>query len=75
MFLFLFVCLCWIRGNSKLHHGIFLFNGELDYEQVVLEKFAFSNALSLSGGIMFAFSHIFIKLCETHYILMLAFVL
>ncbi|XP_067312224.1 required for meiotic nuclear division protein 1 homolog [Pseudorasbora parva] len=36
------------EGNSKLHHGIFLFSGELDYEQVVLEKFAFSNALSLS---------------------------
>ncbi|KAK7142749.1 hypothetical protein R3I94_012182 [Phoxinus phoxinus] len=36
------------EGHSKLHHGIFLFNGELDYEQVVLEKFAFSNALSLS---------------------------
>ncbi|KTF84428.1 hypothetical protein cypCar_00008838 [Cyprinus carpio] len=36
------------RGNSKLHRGIFLFNEELDYDQVVLEKFAFSNALSLS---------------------------
>ncbi|XP_057200442.1 required for meiotic nuclear division protein 1 homolog isoform X2 [Triplophysa rosa] len=36
------------EGNSKLHRGNFLFNEELDYEQVVLEKFAFSNALSLS---------------------------
>nr|XP_055028663.1 required for meiotic nuclear division protein 1 homolog isoform X2 [Misgurnus anguillicaudatus] len=36
------------EGNSKLYRGNFLFNGELDYEQVVLEKFAFSNALSLS---------------------------
>uniref|UniRef100_A0A671SLZ8 Required for meiotic nuclear division protein 1 homolog n=1 Tax=Sinocyclocheilus anshuiensis TaxID=1608454 RepID=A0A671SLZ8_9TELE len=36
------------EGNSKLHRGIFLFNEELDYDQVVLEKFAFSNALSLS---------------------------
>ncbi|XP_016139539.1 required for meiotic nuclear division protein 1 homolog [Sinocyclocheilus grahami] len=36
------------EGNSKLHRGIFLFNGEMDYDQVVLEKFAFSNALSLS---------------------------
>lgn len=52
-----------------------MFNGELDYEQVVLEKFAFSNALSLSGGIMFAFSDIFINICKTNYILMLAFVL
>ncbi|XP_016129601.1 required for meiotic nuclear division protein 1 homolog isoform X1 [Sinocyclocheilus grahami] len=36
------------ESNSKLHRGIFLFNEELDYDQVVLEKFAFSNALSLS---------------------------
>lgn len=36
------------EGNSKLHRGSFLLNGELDYEQMVLEKFAFSNALSLS---------------------------
>ncbi|XP_056623903.1 required for meiotic nuclear division protein 1 homolog isoform X2 [Triplophysa dalaica] len=36
------------EGNSKLLRGNFLFNGEQDYEQVVLEKFAFSNALSLS---------------------------
>uniref|UniRef100_A0A671NCT8 Required for meiotic nuclear division protein 1 homolog n=2 Tax=Sinocyclocheilus anshuiensis TaxID=1608454 RepID=A0A671NCT8_9TELE len=36
------------EGNSKLHRGIFLFNEEMDYDQVVLEKFAFSNALSLS---------------------------
>ncbi|TRY83469.1 hypothetical protein DNTS_016213 [Danionella cerebrum] len=36
------------EGNSKLHRGMIYFNGELDYEQVVLEKFAFSNALFLS---------------------------
>lgn len=36
------------EGHSKLRHGVFLFNEELDYEQVILEKFAFSNALSLS---------------------------
>ncbi|XP_056333637.1 required for meiotic nuclear division protein 1 homolog isoform X1 [Danio aesculapii] len=36
------------EGHSKLRHGIFLFSEELDYEQVILEKFAFSNALSLS---------------------------
>ncbi|XP_063040323.1 required for meiotic nuclear division protein 1 homolog isoform X2 [Engraulis encrasicolus] len=35
-------------GNSKLHRGSFLLNSELDYEQMILEKFAFSNALSLS---------------------------
>lgn len=37
------------RGNSKLHRGSFHLNGDMDYEQMVLEKFAFSNALSLSG--------------------------
>ncbi|KAL6477693.1 hypothetical protein MHYP_G00135280 [Metynnis hypsauchen] len=36
------------EGNSKLHRGNFIFNSEMDYEQVLLEKFAFSNALSLS---------------------------
>ncbi|XP_012677890.1 required for meiotic nuclear division protein 1 homolog isoform X2 [Clupea harengus] len=36
------------EGNSKLHRGSFLLNGDMDYEQLVLEKFAFSNALSLS---------------------------
>ncbi|KAG5265782.1 hypothetical protein AALO_G00246320 [Alosa alosa] len=36
------------EGNSKLHRGSFHLNGEMDYEQLVLEKFAFSNALSLS---------------------------
>ncbi|XP_076851087.1 required for meiotic nuclear division protein 1 homolog [Brachyhypopomus gauderio] len=35
-------------GNSKLHRGNFIFNSEMDYQQVILEKFAFSNALSLS---------------------------
>ncbi|KAJ8270595.1 hypothetical protein GJAV_G00116890 [Gymnothorax javanicus] len=36
------------QGNSKLHHGNFLLNCELDQDEAVLEKFAFSNALSLS---------------------------
>ncbi|MBN3320117.1 RMND1 protein, partial [Atractosteus spatula] len=36
------------EGSSKLHHGNILLNSEIDLEQVVLEKFAFSNALSLS---------------------------
>lgn len=36
------------EGNSKLHRGSFHLNGDMDYEQLVLEKFAFSNALSLS---------------------------
>ncbi|XP_067099659.1 required for meiotic nuclear division protein 1 homolog [Osmerus mordax] len=36
------------EGNSKLHHGNFLLNSEMEQDQAVLEKFAFSNALSLS---------------------------
>ncbi|KAK6489052.1 required for meiotic nuclear division protein 1-like protein [Huso huso] len=36
------------EGNSKLHRGDILLNSELDPDQAVLEKFAFSNALSLS---------------------------
>ncbi|KAL0969786.1 hypothetical protein UPYG_G00232270 [Umbra pygmaea] len=35
-------------GNSKLQRGNFLLNNEIDPEEAVLEKFAFSNALSLS---------------------------
>ncbi|XP_030637424.1 required for meiotic nuclear division protein 1 homolog [Chanos chanos] len=36
------------EGHSKLQSGNFIFSSEVEYEQVVLEKFAFSNALSLS---------------------------
>ncbi|XP_066536488.1 required for meiotic nuclear division protein 1 homolog [Hoplias malabaricus] len=36
------------EGNSKLLRGNFIFNSEMDYDQILLEKFAFSNALSLS---------------------------
>ncbi|XP_026790265.3 required for meiotic nuclear division protein 1 homolog isoform X1 [Pangasianodon hypophthalmus] len=36
------------EGSTKLHRGNFIFNSDMDYEQVLLEKFAFSNALSLS---------------------------
>lgn len=36
------------EGNSKLQRGNFLLNNEMDQDQAVLEKFAFSNALSLS---------------------------
>lgn len=36
------------EGSTKLQRGNFVFNSDLDYEQVLLEKFAFSNALSLS---------------------------
>lgn len=36
------------EGNSKLHRGSFLLNGAMEFEQLVLDKFAFSNALSLS---------------------------
>ncbi|KAG9347645.1 hypothetical protein JZ751_005217 [Albula glossodonta] len=37
------------EGHSKLRRGNITLNCELDQDQVVLEKFAFSNALSLSG--------------------------
>ncbi|XP_064412065.1 required for meiotic nuclear division protein 1 homolog isoform X3 [Latimeria chalumnae] len=36
------------EGHSKLHKGEILLNSEMDPEQAVLEKFAFSNALSKS---------------------------
>ncbi|NWH67059.1 RMND1 protein, partial [Geococcyx californianus] len=36
------------EGQSKLHKGEILLNSELDNDEVVLQKFAFSNALCLS---------------------------
>ncbi|MBN3308006.1 RMND1 protein, partial [Amia calva] len=36
------------EGNSKLHHGNIILNSDVELDQAVLEKFAFSNALSLS---------------------------
>ncbi|XP_043944100.1 required for meiotic nuclear division protein 1 homolog [Protopterus annectens] len=36
------------EGQSKLHRGEIMLNAELDPSESVLEKFAFSNALSLS---------------------------
>ncbi|XP_041704159.1 required for meiotic nuclear division protein 1 homolog [Coregonus clupeaformis] len=36
------------EGNSKLQHGNFLLNNEIYPDEAVLDKFAFSNALSLS---------------------------
>ncbi|XP_026701735.1 required for meiotic nuclear division protein 1 homolog isoform X3 [Athene cunicularia] len=38
----------FFRGQSKLHKGEILLNSELDSEEVILQKFAFSNALCLS---------------------------
>lgn len=40
---------CSYRGQSKLHKGEILLNSELDTDEVILQKFAFSNALCLSG--------------------------
>lgn len=40
------------RGQSKLHKGEILLNSELDIDEVVLQKFAFSNALCLSGKLI-----------------------
>lgn len=36
------------EGQSKLHHGEIRLNSELDLDDAILEKFAFSNALCLS---------------------------
>ncbi|PKU33868.1 hypothetical protein llap_15827 [Limosa lapponica baueri] len=36
------------EGQSKLHKGEILLNSELDSDEVILQKFAFSNALCLS---------------------------
>ncbi|XP_065444892.1 required for meiotic nuclear division protein 1 homolog isoform X7 [Chrysemys picta bellii] len=36
------------EGQSKLHRGEILLNSDLDIDEVILQKFAFSNALCLS---------------------------
>ncbi|XP_032114710.1 required for meiotic nuclear division protein 1 homolog isoform X2 [Sapajus apella] len=38
----------FFRGQSKLHRGEIKLNSELDLDDAILEKFAFSNALCLS---------------------------
>ncbi len=37
------------RGNTKLERGNFILSDKMDHHEAVLEKFAFSNALCLSG--------------------------
>ena len=37
------------RGNTKLKLGNFFLSDQMDQHEAVLEKFAFSNALCLSG--------------------------
>lgn len=37
------------RGNTKLERGNFILSDNIDEHEAVLEKFAFSNALCLSG--------------------------
>lgn len=39
-----------LRGNTKLERGNFILRENMDQAEAVLEKFAFSNALCLSGG-------------------------
>lgn len=39
----------FFRGNTKLEHGNFILSDQMDQQEAVLEKFAFSNALCLSG--------------------------
>lgn len=51
----LYVAVCQIvspissRGNTKLERGNFILSDKMDQHEAVLEKFAFSNALCLSG--------------------------
>ena len=40
------------EGQSKLHRGENRLNSELDLDDAILEKFAFSNALCLSGKLL-----------------------
>lgn len=50
--LYLAVCQIYIsspRGNTKLERGNFILSDKMDQHEAVLEKFAFSNALCLSG--------------------------
>lgn len=57
---------CLNRGQSKLHKGEILLNSELDSDEVVLQKFAFSNALCLSGKlILFILCSLCYTFCET----------
>lgn len=46
LYLFFFF---FFRGNTKLERGNFILNDKMDQQEAVLEKFAFSNALCLSG--------------------------
>lgn len=39
----------FFRGNTKLERGNFILSDNMDHHEAVLEKFAFSNALCLSG--------------------------
>lgn len=56
---------CLNRGQSKLHKGEILLNSELDSDEVVLQKFAFSNALCLSGKlILFILRSLCYRFCE-----------
>lgn len=38
-----------LRGNTKLERGNFILSDQMEPQEAVLEKFAFSNALCLSG--------------------------
>lgn len=59
---------CFNRGQSKLHKGEILLNSELDSDEVVLQKFAFSNALCLSGKlILFVISAYATDFVKGHY--------
>ena len=56
VFCFFFCCfflliqiVLFFRGNTKLERGNFILNDQMNQDEALLEKFAFSNALCLSG--------------------------
>lgn len=53
-----------LRGNSKLERGNFILSDQMEPQEAVLEKFAFSNALCLSGKTLG--SHVCSVLCSAH---------
>lgn len=56
-----------LRGNTKLERGCFILSDEIDHDEAVLEKFAFSNALCLSGeNLCFKYkSYRFVLFCSS----------
>ena len=58
------IVILFLRGNSKLQRGNFMLNNEMEQDEAVLEKFAFSNALSLSGKQVLSYKPLVVVACE-----------